>query len=498
VEPLLTLETPEALLPVARASTISRRDLVRPLFRHRRAFALVFASLASGVIGAALLLPPRYTAEMKVLVRHERVDPLMTANPDAGGQARSEVSDAELNSEAELLKSRDLLESVVAAAGLVNAATTPEDIQVATTRAVRRLEQSLTIAPLRKTTLIEVTYTGSDPVLAKNVLTELSRRYLEKHLTVQRPAGARQFFAGQTDRLKGELQAAEHRLVEFGRTQDVVAATAEKDATVQKLATFEASLQDLRAQAGDLGRRRQALTTEIAATPVRQTTVLRSQDNGELIRDLKARVLDLELRRTELASKFSDTYPPLVALDEQLHQARAAQVAAEQAPITEQTTDQNPTHQWLRTELSRVQADSEALQGRTAAVERTISAYRARARELDELGAKEQDLVRAVKTAEENYLLYQHKEEEARISDALDRTRIANVVLAEAPTVPALPASRALLLAAGLAVALFIALAAAFVLEYFNPYFRSRDEVWTVLELPVLAALPPTDHLLPE
>jgi len=42
-----------------------------------------------------------------------------------------------------------------------------------------------------------------------------------------------------------------------------------------------------------------------------------------------------------------------------------------------------------------------------------------------------------------DYLLYLHKQEEARISDALDRQRISNVVVAEAATVPFKPQARA-------------------------------------------------------
>jgi uncharacterized protein involved in exopolysaccharide biosynthesis len=107
------------------------------------------------------------------------------------------------------------------------------------------------------------------------------------------------------------------------------------------------------------------------------------------------------------------------------------------------------------------------------------------------MSSRQHDLERVVKSAEENYLLYQRKEEEARISDALDRTRIANVVLAEEPTLPAVPRSRAALVAAALAITLILSIACAFVFEFFNPRFRTRDEVWKVLAVPVLAALPP-------
>ena len=51
----------------------------------------------------------------------------------------------------------------------------------------------------------------------------------------------------------------------------------------------------------------------------------------------------------------------------------------------------------------------------------------------------QQNLSQDAKTQEENYLLYEHKREEARISNALDQGGILNVALAEQPVVPALP-----------------------------------------------------------
>ncbi len=47
-----------------------------------------------------------------------------------------------------------------------------------------------------------------------------------------------------------------------------------------------------------------------------------------------------------------------------------------------------------------------------------------------------EDLQREVKAAEENYLLYLQKREEARIADALDKSHILNVAIAEPPNGP--------------------------------------------------------------
>jgi hypothetical protein len=103
--------------------------------------------------------------------------------------------------------------------------------------------------------------------------------------------------------------------------------------------------------------------------------------------------------------------------------------------VREETVSDNPTHQWLDTELARTQTDNAALRARVQALSTSIGEYRARAQILDVQDVEQNDLMRTLKAAEEKYRLYIEKQEEARISDELDRTRIANVVVAQAPAV---------------------------------------------------------------
>jgi len=234
------------------------------------------------------------------------------------------------------------------------------------------------------------------------------------------------------------------------------------------------------------------LEAQAAQTPLRQTTQIRTSANAELMKELRSKILALEIKRSEMLRKFTPSYPPVVQLEEELAQARAAMSRTEQSPLTDETTDQNPTHQWIQSELARVRTERVAAVARAAAIATSVRAYQEKARQLDEKGAAQEDLKRAIKSAEENYLLYRRKQEEARISDALDHTRIANVALAESPTVPSLPSSsgRSLLLVGGAFMALVLGLAVTYLLDYITPYFHTPDDVERALAVPVLASIP--------
>src|SRR5437016_723229 len=89
------------------------RDLLAIVFRRQRIMLLSFGGILLGAILAAVLQPNRYQAGMKILVKRERVDPVVTADAAALPQVSVGVTEEEVNSEVELLKSRDLLENVV-------------------------------------------------------------------------------------------------------------------------------------------------------------------------------------------------------------------------------------------------------------------------------------------------------------------------------------------------------------------------------------------------
>ncbi|MBI3668490.1 MAG: hypothetical protein HY237_01720 [Acidobacteria bacterium] len=491
----------------ARVPTL--RDILAPLFRHRRLVVLSFLGIFLGTILSAIVLPKQYEVEMKILVKRERVDPVVTTERNAYLRPRAEVTEEELNSEVELLKSRDLLEKVVLTCGLHQsntrsfwAAVFPTARATETSqepvadrrvpRAVRTLEKKLEVEPIRKTSLIRVTYESSDPQLAARVLTTLANLYLEKHVAVHRPPGAFDFFQGETQRYQKELTAAEARLADFDREQGVVAAQLEKEITLQKLNEFDATLQATGAAIVETEKHIQQLEVQLATASPRMTTQIRTSDNPLLLQQLKSTLLSLELKRTELLEKFEPGYRPVQEVEKQIAQAREAIAKAESTPVREETTDRDPSYEWLRSELTRSRTELAALQARAIVTARVVRTYRERVGLIDQKGTVQQTLMWAAKEAEENYLLYLRKQEEARISDALDHQRIVNVAVAEAATVPSLPSRPRWLwtLLLGGVLAVLVSTGLAFASDYFDPSFRTPQELQRFLNIRVVAGMP--------
>ncbi|PYR77189.1 MAG: hypothetical protein DMF87_16650 [Acidobacteria bacterium] len=375
--------------------------LIDTLLRRSRVIVICFLALAAGAVLAVLFAQPVWHGQMKILVKRDRTDTPVSGSADVRDD-RTELSEAELLSQAELIRANDVLAQTIATTGLAKRfLDTGEAHDEAQARALAldRFKRDLAVTPIKKTWLINVTYKSGDPQLTRRVLDTLLHVYLEKHLSLQRPAGTFQFFSDQAD------------LAHEAMRVQAATALAESD------------------------RRLAALTNELAQTPAQRTSQIRTADDAQVMRDVKSRILELDAKRTELLQKFTPEYRGVVELDTQLKQARAALEDAQKSPVREETIADNPTRQWLETELARTKTESAALRARTQSLASAVSQYRSSAEVLGVRDVEQQDLERTVKAAEAKYLLYVQKREEARISDALDKDRIANVVVAESPSV---------------------------------------------------------------
>src|SRR5258705_3723533 len=173
-------------------------DILAVGFRQRRLIITTFFGILAAVIVLAFTLPKHYESEMKILVRHERADSVVSAERDAPHQMQTEVSEGELESEAQLLKSNDLLSKVVVAcdlqkeegdslwAALYSRIATAGDTSGAkaddkTSRAVLTLEKNLEVRPIKLTNLISVSYKSADRYQALHVVNTIASLSLEKH-----------------------------------------------------------------------------------------------------------------------------------------------------------------------------------------------------------------------------------------------------------------------------------------------------------------------------
>jgi uncharacterized protein involved in exopolysaccharide biosynthesis len=272
----------------------------------------------------------------------------------------------------------------------------------------------------------------------------------------------------------------------------------QKDLTLQKAAEAMAKLLESEAAVNEATNRIKRIEQQLAATPKRIVTQSRSIPAQYSAERLNTMMVELQNRRTQLLTKFRPDDRLVREVDEQIRTTREALAKAESQTSTEQATDLNPLRQTLETEYSRARLEQTGAQARRDTLAAQLRDYEGSLRKLEGDTTPHNDLQRQVKEAEENYQLYAKKREEARIADELDRQKITNVSIAEAPAITQIPSSpnRPMNLVLGVFVAALLSLGTVFSAEMLGDTIHTPRELEALTGAAVLATVPENSRRL--
>jgi len=422
-----------------------KKGPLAPFLRHFKLFLAAFTFTFVVVAAIVMLLPTRYESEMKLLVNNERQDLVITPQDDRHTIQSQELTEVRLNSEIELLKSQDVLRKVVMKTdlshepGTVRAQGGPSPVSL--DRAIRSLNRRLQVVPVTKSDVITVSYRANTPALANAVVRRLADTYLGMHLQAHGTPGSFEFFDEQANVYARRLHESEARLQAFREKYAVFVQPDEKDILTQRAIDAEAELEDTDAQASDYRQRTAAGQSRIAALEPRVTSQVRTSPQAALIGQLTAMLAELQNRRTQMLTKFLPQDRLVSEIDKEIADTTAALQRARTQDSVERATDVNQIRLDAEKNLIAAQVTLAGLEARRARLATLATSYKRNLVELASASTENERLIRTVKEDEDNYLLYAHKREEARIAQSLDQQRITNVSLVEAPTMPVEPAS---------------------------------------------------------
>ena len=473
-------------------ANLSVRVAAEVLFRHRRLFAGVASIVVLLAVIASLLMTKQYVSEMKFLVQNARGNVVVTPERTNPINVVSEVTEAQVNSELEILRSHDVLDPVADPAWEKLPADKRDAAAFRQHEALlAAFDKRLETEPVRKTNVISVSVRASTPEEARNSLQRLGDAYLEQHRRMQRPVGASSFFTSEAERYRKEWDDASQKLVDF-QQEHQLSSLQQREADLEgkitkgqdDLLTSEAGFKELEARLAESARRMQAMST-------RQTTQNRTGPNLQSVQQLTAVVTDLENRRTALLTNYKADDRLVRELDRQIAFTRSELNEATAVKSLETTTDVDPVWQQLRTEHAQANLGRRAAAARRDAVAAQLTSLKQNLAGLQELDVQYNNLEAQVKERKENYELYAEKRDQSLIADAMDERGLMNVVIAQQPTSSYVPARPKPLLNAmlGAVTALFLGLCAVYVAEAGRNTVATPRELDVASRYPVLATL---------
>jgi uncharacterized protein involved in exopolysaccharide biosynthesis len=486
----------------------SPREIAAIVFRHRRAALVCYAVIVLVTALYCFFWPPSYEATVRYLVKNDRLEPLLTADQQGVRTvSRPLVTEAELNSEAEIMQSRAVIERTVRDLDLASA---PEHWALRLLRmplaygqrvynsyhhrpdetpadhAAERLARALEVEPQRESSIILVRLRWGHPDAATAVLSKLSEEYLSQHLAVRRAPDAQQFFKAQVDRARAELSRIDGAIAGIRPGATTAQLEADRARVAEQLSEFEMEARRARARGDEDRARTAALEAQIRQVPQRLDIEDRTVVSAQALETLKLRVLELRLQRTQLLQKFDPSQRRVVEVEEQLREAERMLASEEQRSYTERTTGRNETADVLERELRTTRVEMDSLAARQQAAQQQAAALRTEVARLEADARRLRELERDRAAVEHSLDEYVRQLEEARVNDAMHFVNVAVIEPVAAGKSPVRP-NRKLLMELALGLGLVVSLALPFALDLTDHRVKGERDLEAAVGVPVLA-----------
>jgi uncharacterized protein involved in exopolysaccharide biosynthesis len=464
-------------------------ELGRALGYHR--WLILIVALGSVLVTYAGLqfVSDQYISKAHLLVKLGRENVELPVTVEKGGLMSTGVRREEINSEIQLITSRQLLEAVVDTMGLAAFKLEPAPPTTWFQRRKQELRElvklvrsqvkegmialnlrprlsereealllvmnTLTVEREKDSDVIAISTKLPSAALAEQVVNTLVTLYLDRRVSVRRDRGVSEFFDEQLNALRGKLTALDLGKQQLRSQRQISSVNEERNLLLSRLQLLYSEIAidqrelsllgpaPVRASTGAEGLAKVGLGASPATVTRPAEVALSSYPNLE---QLRSKVTELRLRQTDALQKFNADSEVVLRSDREVAQIEGT----------------------LRQAMSSQLAQRRAL---AASVERRLASLNTGEMEMEVL---ERDRVLVT----QNYQSYAKRREEARVSEALDLRRVSNIAIlnaADRPIEPVYP-RKVLIIGLALPFGLLAGLAIALLLEYMNQTFRDERD----------------------
>jgi polysaccharide biosynthesis protein PslE len=460
-------------------------NLYRVLLIHRRPMVWTFSGIMLLTIAVTFFGPKTYTSEAKLFVRLGResmaMDPTATAGTDKVVMVQ-ESREYEINSVFELLKSREVLSSVVGdmgprvvleqgpdadkvqSAGLFASVSllSPYSIEDA---ALKRLAKDLNFMAIKKSNVINISYHSKSPELSRDIVASVIKHARDAHIRVNRTDGSHEFFATQTNRLRDRVIGLERELRDLKNSSGIASLEDQRTLKLRQIATLQESLLEGEASRSAATAQMQAQEALLETIPEKITTGETTGMPHSALSAMREQLFTAQVQEKELLSRYTKEHPLAMAVSKQVAELQAVIDAEPVQPQIEQGP--NAAHQEISLSHFKGEAQVASLRAQTTAIREQLASAQGELTKLNDVESEITRLEREIDIETANYKKYSDNLEQARIDAELVTKNISNLNVLQAPTYSITPTKprRTMNLAMGLFGGLAASLCVGLLLE---------------------------------
>ncbi len=485
-------------------NTDSIRNFLTVIFRNKKRIIVIFLAIVLIVTAVSFILPPTYEAKSALLVKfgREYIYHSEMGNEQDDRNPQPIIGEEEtINSEINIIKSLDLIAKVINKIKikniypeLLNPPSWADDIGLSAKMtplqaAVIKFEKNLKIEPVTKSNVIDVSFRHKDPRVAAEAVNLLVNFYKMKHLQIYSGLQS-SFLERQRFFYEQKLKKAEDDLEAFKQKNGVYSLDEQRTLLLKQGIDLDTELKKTQNHIDELKRRlfsRKAQMKELA----KDKNLYTQTELDRIIVEAKGKLLNLRLREQQLLQRYKPDNPLIVSTRKEI--AITADFLKQQGQnITNKVKTGSPVYQEVQTDAFKTEADLTSQRARKRILILQLGRVHDEVRNLDLTGKELENLELNKSIYTRDYRTYADKVEEARISDDMNRRKMANVSVIEEAAIPAKPVrpNKVINIFVGIVLGAVSGIGYAFLSDHYSQALSTPESTEGKLGLPVLAIIP--------
>jgi uncharacterized protein involved in exopolysaccharide biosynthesis len=474
----------------------SLRDFLTVLFKHKGKILILFFTIVATVTVGSFLLPPTYEAKSSLLVKFGREyiyrPEVGERNPDMRSLIPLNQEEI-INSEIQIMTSQDLIEKVITTIKVENIypdlVKNPPKLMRPLEAAIRQFEKKLSVEGIKKSNVIQISFQHENPPIAAKAVNMLVDFLREKHLQVYSDPKS-SFLEQQLSTYAQKLKESQNHLEAFKQKYRVFSLEEQRTLLLKQRTDLDTALKIAQNQVKELQQKLSSLKSQMR-TVSENVPLFTETERYRIIDDAKTQLLTLQLREQDLLQKYKENNPLVMNIRKEMQIVQDFIKKQEEDIKGKVRTGQNIVYQDMEREMVKAKAELSSQEAKSAALKGQITQLDSEIQTLDLRENELQNLKRELTDNEKNYKTYLEKVEEARISDDLNRQKMANISVIQVATVPPKPVKpkKALNIVLGIVLGAVSGLGFAFFSEYSAQSLSTPESAERRLGLPVLTTI---------
>lgn len=417
-------------------------------------------------VAISLLLPKTYKATASVLLNYKGMDPL------TGMTMPGQLLPGYMATQIDIISSKNVALRVVDTLGLAKNPAVVQQFKDSTDgRGTVRdwladlLQKKLEAVPARESSVVEISFKGSDPAFAAAVANAFAEEYqkLSIQLRVEPMKQASTYFNDQLKLLRDNVEVTQARLSKYQQEHGIVSVDNRLDVESnrlndlsQQLVSAQGQLAEASSRAGMATGASQTESPDVAGNP--------------LVQNLRINLGNAEGKLADMAQRLDRNHPSYIAAKAEVDKLRADLNAA------------------IRTTSNSVGNNAAILRRREADIRSALEAQKKKVLELNRTRDELNVLAKDVESAQRAFDATSQRFSQTRLEGQADQSDIALLNPATAPLEAASP--RVVLnTAMSLVLGTMLGLGLAFLVEMLDRRVRAEADLTETLDLPVFGVI---------